>query len=265
MRGADEWRAGWERSGMDGRRHAAAPRGETARGATAGGPSARGGSTDPALEQGLGGARRCAGGPGPASPRPRRAGDRRVDQPDAAGRRVLQPAIRGFGHRDRLALRPEGQLFQQRLAQRGPLIRSPGGLARAERGPVPVQDGGLDLILRGGMPAQKMLVVRADLAGPVLMADGVVVGPGQWDPAEAEDRQDDPRRSRSMPLLEPPEQHRDRASGPLSSTILGPKARPEQSRGRVLTSRSRTAPTRGATPSTTPSDREARRPPGQTK
>src|SRR5262249_26336115 len=57
--------------------------------------------------------------------------------------------------------------------------------------PVPVQQG--HIVGRGGrgMPSQEMIVVGADLAGRVMVADIVIVGLRQWDVDRAENQHAD--------------------------------------------------------------------------
>ena len=66
--------------------------------------------------------------------------------------------------------------------------------------PVPVQQG--HIVGRGGrgMPSQEMIVVGADLAGRVMVADIVIVGLRQWDVDRAENQHADSQGSQAMPL-----------------------------------------------------------------
>lgn len=46
--------------------------------------------------------------------------------------------------------------------------------------PVPVQHGHVVIAVRRGMPAEKVVVIAADLAWGVVVADVVIIGLGQW-------------------------------------------------------------------------------------
>jgi hypothetical protein len=46
--------------------------------------------------------------------------------------------------------------------------------------PVPMQHGHVIVEVRRGMPAQKVIVIAADFARRVVVADVVIVGLGQW-------------------------------------------------------------------------------------
>jgi hypothetical protein len=66
--------------------------------------------------------------------------------------------------------------------------------------PVPVQHRHVVVGIGPGMPAQEMVVIGADLAGRVVVADIVIVGLRQRDVDRAEDQNSDPQGSQAAPL-----------------------------------------------------------------
>ncbi len=65
---------------------------------------------------------------------------------------------------------------------------------------MPVQQCHVVVGIGQGMPAQEVVVVRADLAGLVVVADVVVVGLRQRDMDRAEDQEPDPQGSQTATL-----------------------------------------------------------------
>ena len=57
--------------------------------------------------------------------------------------------------------------------------------------PVPVQHGHVGVVIGRGMPAEQVIVVTADLAGCIMVADIMIVGLGQWHVNEAENQHSD--------------------------------------------------------------------------
>jgi hypothetical protein len=57
--------------------------------------------------------------------------------------------------------------------------------------PVPVQHGDVSVVVRRGVPAEKVIVISADFAGRVVMADVVIVGLRQRHVKETENQNSD--------------------------------------------------------------------------
>ncbi len=73
--------------------------------------------------------------------------------------------------------------------------------------PVPVQHGHVVVIVRRRVPAQEVVVITADLAGGVVMADVVIVGLGQWDVHETENQNSESQAGRPSPEATPIKRH----------------------------------------------------------
>jgi hypothetical protein len=70
-----------------------------------------------------------------------------------------------------------------------------------------VQDCQIDILSGGRMPPQQMVVVRADLADPVVMADVVIIGLGERDAQEPENQDRDSRQPRARESCRPLQRH----------------------------------------------------------
>jgi len=66
------------------------------------------------------------------------------------------------------------------------------GAVQGRENPVPVQDRRIGIVARGRMPPEQMVVVDADLARRVVMANVVEVGLRQGNVDQARDQQADP-------------------------------------------------------------------------
>lgn len=77
------------------------------------------------------------------------------------------------------------------------------GAVQGRENPMPVQDGRISIVARGRMPPKQMVVVDADFARRVVMANVVEVGLRQGNVDQARDQQADPDASTNAECLDP--------------------------------------------------------------
>ena len=77
------------------------------------------------------------------------------------------------------------------------------GAAQRREDPMPVQDGRIGIVTRGGMPPEQMVMVDADFARRVMMANVVEVGLRQGNMDQARDQQADPDPSGNAGCADP--------------------------------------------------------------
>ena len=73
---------------------------------------------------------------------------------------------------------------------RGLVARVATGVLRVRQEPVPVQEGHVLVLTGRGVPPEQVIVVGADLAGGMMVADVVVVDLGERNANEAQDQED---------------------------------------------------------------------------
>ena len=119
--------------------------------------------------------------------------------------------------------RPVSKMCVQRRAGPRAVVLVVGGLVRVARldkrnDPVPMQHGNVVVAIGRGVPAQKVIVVDADFAGRVMMADVVVVGLGQRYVDDTENQNTDSQGSSASMTTPPRHGH---VSASFSREVLG--------------------------------------------
>ena len=95
--------------------------------------------------------------------------------------------------------------------------------------PVPVQHGHVVVEIGRGVPAQEVIVVDADFAGRVMVADVVIVGLGQRYVNDAENQNADSQVRVPSPESPPIERH-DLASFPMDHQLSSASSRRDRCR-----------------------------------